>query len=535
MFKLKLASVCFAVTAAATVIFSGAASAESFKWASQGDILTFDPHAQNESFNNAANSYVYESLVKFGKGSEIEPSLAESWTTEPEGYLFKIRPNVKFHEGQVLTPEDVVFSIKRALHPKSQFRTYTAGILDAEVRPDGQVFIRTKSNTPVILNQLTNLRILNKKWAEEHNVLEPQNYVAKEESYTARHANGTGPFKLKSREVDIKTIFVENPDWWNKANKTGNITEGIYTPIKSAATRTAALLSGQVDFILDPAPQDIQRLKRNDKIKLLDSPELRVVMISLDQERDNSPYVRVDGKVVDKNPFKDERVRRALYQAIDIQTLKRTVMRGASAPTGSIIPPHVTGWMPEQDQRLPYDVNEAKKLLAEAGYPNGFEFTLDTPNNRWINDEAICKALAGMWAKIGIKVNVNAVPRANYFPKVLSYDTSAGMVGWGCSTQDALFSIQSLVASNDKEKGNGLSNIGRVKDPELDALVEKIKVESDPKVRNADISKALKIVSDKVYQLPLHAQVLTWAMGKNIDAEIRSDNRLELDKVKVNK
>lgn len=533
MFKVKLASVCLVAAVAATL--SGTAFAETFKWASQGDILTFDPHAQNEGLNSAANSYVYETLVNLGKNSEILPCLAESWSKEQDGFLFKIRPNVKFHEGQILSPEDVVFSIKRALHPLSQFRTYTAGILDAEVRPEGQVFIKTSTQSPVILNQLTHLRILNKKWAEEHNVVNPQNYVEKEESYAARNVNGTGPFKLKSREVDVKTVFVENPDWWNKANKIGNVTEAIYTPIKSAATRTAALLSGQVDFVLDLAPQDAQRLKRNDKVKLVEGPELRVLMISLDQYRDKSPYVRVDGKATDKNPFKDERVRKALYQAIDIQTLKRTVMRGSAIPTGSIIPPNVAGWTPEQDARHPYDVAAAKKLLAEAGYPNGFEFTLDTPNNRWVNDEAIAKALAGMWAKIGVKVNVNAMPRANYFPKVLSFDTSAGMVGWGCSTQDALFSIQSLVSTFDTKKGNGLSNIGRVSDPEIDLLVEKIKVESDPKVRNADIAKALKIISDKVYELPLHTQLITWGMGKNIDAEIRSDNRLEIDKVKVNK
>lgn len=531
MMNIKVVSFCML----AAFSFSTTAFAETFKWASQGDILTFDPHAQNESFNNAANSYVYESLVKFGKGSEIIPGLAESWEKKPDGFLFKIRPNVKFHEGQILTPEDVVFSINRALHPKSQFKTYTAGILGAEVRPDNQVFIKTAAPTPVILNQLTSLRILNKAWAEEHNVVEPQNFIEKEESYAARHANGTGPFKLKSREVDVKTVFVDNPDWWNQANRVGNVTEATYTPIKSAATRTAALLSGQVDFVLDPAPQDVQRLKRNDKIKLEEGPELRVIMISLDQFRKNSPYVKVDGKSTEKNPFLDPRVRKALYHAIDINTLKRTVMRGASAPTGTIIPPNVSGWDKKFEERYPYNVQEAKKLLAEAGYPNGFEFTLDTPNNRWINDEAICKALAGMWAKIGVKVKVNAVPRASYFPKVLNYDTSACMVGWGNSTQDALFSIQSLVASYDKKKGNGLSNIGKVSDPELDTLIEKIKVEQNQPARNELIAKALQIVHDKVYQLPLHTQVLTWAMGKNISVPLRSDNRMELDKVVVGK
>lgn len=438
----------------------------------RGDILTFDPHAQNEAFNNTANSYVYEALLNLNKG-KVQPCLAESWTSVPEGFVFKLRKGVKFHEEEPLTAEDVAFSINRALHPISQFKTFTAGILGAEALSNGDVLIRTINHSPVLLNQLAYLRILNKAWAEKHGAAAPQNFVAKEEAYAAKHANGTGPFKLQSREVDIKTVFVENPDWWNKANKVVNVTEGIYTPIKSAATRMAALLSGEVDFVPDPATQDIQRLKNNPKVKLQSGPELRVLMISLDQMRDESPYVFVDGKKTDKNPFKDIRVRQALYQAIDIKTLQRAVMRGFSLPNGSIISSETNGWSAKAAERLPYDPQAAKKLLAEAGYPNGFEFTLDCPNNRYINDEAIGKALAGMWAKIGVKVKVNAIPRANYFPKVLRYDSSVGMVGWGASTQDALFPLQSLVETVDVKKGNGLSNIGRVSDPELDALIEK--------------------------------------------------------------
>lgn len=297
----------------------------------RGDILTFDPHAQNEAFNNTANSYVYEALLNLNIG-KVQPCLAESWTSVPEGFVFKLRKGVKFHEEEPLTAEDVAFSINRALHPISQFKTFTAGILGAEALPNGDVLIRTINHSPVLLNQLAYLRILNKAWAEKHGAAAPQNFVAKEEAYAAKHANGTGPFKLQSREVDIKTVFVENPDWWNKANKVVNVTEGIYTPIKSAATRMAALLSGEVDFVPDPATQDIQRLKNNPKVKLQSGPELRVLMISLDQMRDESPYVFVDGKKTDKNPFKDIRVRQALYQAIDIKTLQRAVMRGFSLP-----------------------------------------------------------------------------------------------------------------------------------------------------------------------------------------------------------
>lgn len=525
--------VAIAMTCAAMGIgISSGAYAATFKWASQGDILTFDPHAQNEAFNNTANSYVYEALVNLNKG-KVTPSLAESWTSVPEGFVFKLRKGVKFHEGETLTAEDVAFSINRALHPISQFKTFTAGILGAEALPNGDVLIKTINHSPVLLNQLAYLRILNKAWAEKHGATAPQNFVAKEEAYAAKHANGTGPFKLQSREVDIKTVFVENPDWWNKANKVGNVTEGIYTPIKSAATRMAALLSGEVDFVPDPATQDIQRLKNNSKVKLQSGPELRVLMISLDQMRDESPYVFVDGKKTDKNPFKDIRVRQALYQAIDIKTLQRAVMRGFSIPNGTIVSSETNGWSAKAADRLPYDPQAAKKLLAEAGYPNGFEFTLDCPNNRYINDEAIGKALAGMWAKIGVKVKVNAIPRANYFPKVLRYDSSVGMVGWGASTQDALFPLQSLVETVDVKKGNGLSNIGRVSDPELDALIEKIKEEENFDKRNELIEQALLRVNKNIYVLPLHTQVINWALKKNIDAPLRADDRLELDKVVV--
>ncbi len=513
---------------------SSLAFCANFNWASQGDITTFDPHSESESFKNAAVSLVYEGLVRYDKNGKVEPALAESWEIVPEGFLFKIRPNVKFHEGQPLTPEDVVYSLKRAAFaPTSQFKPYAAGITDAVVQPDGRVLVKTSTLSPVILNQMTLLKIMNKPWSEEHGVIEPQNFVTKEESYTVNHANGTGPFKLKGREVDVKTVFERNTDWWDEANREGNVDISTYMPIKSAATRTAALLSGQVDFVLDPAPQDVQRLKESPKIKVMEMPELRTIMVLLDQFRDQTPYVKVDGKVADKNPFLDPRVRQALYQAIDIETIKKNVMRGASEPVGTIIAPSINGWTAKANERLPYDVEKAKQLLAEAGYPNGFEFTFDTANNRWVNDESIAKALAAMWAKIGLKVNVNAMPRATYFPKIEAFDTSACMMGWTPTTQDALIAIQPIVGTYDNVKGYGYSNSGRVSVPEIDELIEKITVESDPVVRNKYIEDALMIIKDQILVIPLHAQYLAWAMAKNIDMPQRADNYVLLDKVKV--
>ena len=342
----------------------------------------------------------------------------------------------------------------------------------------------------------------------------------------ARHANGTGPFRLESREVDVKTVFVENPNWWNKANKTGNVTRIEYTPISSNATRTAALLSGQVDLVIDPPTQDIARLERNSDITVRTGSENRVVLITLDQFTDKPLFVTVPSK--DKvNPFKDKRVRQALYEAIDINAIQRAVMRGKSVPTGTIIAQSVNGWTPELAKRFPYDPEHAKKLLAEAGYPNGFSFTIDTPNNRWINDEAITKAIASMWAKIGLTVSVNAMPRSQFFPKILSLNSSAYLVAWGINTFDGLYGLQSLSQTFDAKTGTGLANLGRVSDARIDELIAKAEIEADEAKRTAYITEALKLEKENYYHIPLHEQSLTWAMRKNIDAQVTPNNRVD--------
>lgn len=351
-----------------------------FRWSSAGDFLTFDVHAQNESLNSAANAAVYEALVRYNTDMRVEPCLASQYQRVKNGFLFTIRENVRFHEGETLTTEDVAYSINRALLPESQFKAAASGILGAEVVNSHQVLVKTVSGSPVFLNQLTQLRILNKKWAEKHNAFRPQNYVSGEESYLARHANGTGPFKLVSREVDVKTQFVANHEWWDEKNRRGNIEKVIYTPINSAATRTAALLSGQVDFVLDPAPQDITRLERNDSIRVLSRAEDRVMMIALDQYRDQTPYASdLDGKPLSANPFKDVRVRQALSLAVNRQALVKSIMRGKAVATNTVISDSVFGYDSQISQTGQYDLPKAKALLKEAGFEKGFAFTLDTP------------------------------------------------------------------------------------------------------------------------------------------------------------
>ncbi len=404
---------------AAALLLAPLAHAKTFRWASQGDILTMDPHSQNEALNNGVLADVYETLVTRDKQLKVVPLLAVSWTQpKPTVWRFVLRKDVKFHDGTPFTAEDVVFSIQRAQAPSSNFQIYTQGIDKVRKIDDYTVEIETKGPNPVLLDQLTELRVMSKAWAEKNKVTAPQNFIQKEETYSARNANGTGPYMLKSRETDVRTVFVVNPNWWGK--REGNVTEVIYTPVKADATRVAALLSGELDFVLDPPPQDIARLKSNPNLRILEGNENRTIFLGMDQHRDELLYSDVKGK----NPFKDKRVRQAIYHAIDEDAIQKNVMRGLALPTGSIVAPQVRGYSKELDKRLAHDKEKAKKLLAEAGYPNGFEVTLDCPNNRYINDERICQAVAGMLAQVGIRVKLNAMPRATYFPKIQKFDTS---------------------------------------------------------------------------------------------------------------
>jgi peptide/nickel transport system substrate-binding protein len=502
--------------------------AKSFRWASQGDVLTFDPYAQNESFNNTFNSYVYESLVQYDKKFDVVPQLALKWEQMgPTQWRFHLRPNVTFQEGEPLTADDVVFSFNRQMSKRSMMKAYLSGIGEAKKVDDMTVDIITTGPAPVLLRQLTDVRIMSKAWCEKHNVVEVQDYLQKEETYAVGHANGTGPYVLKSREPDVRTVLEANPKWWGKME--GNVTEIVYTPIKSAATRTAALLSGEIDFALDPPLQDLPKLKSDANIKVIEGEENRTIFIGMDQKSDELKY----GSVKGKNPFKDLRVREAMNTAVDIETIKRTLMRGLSIPTGELITHQVYGYFPAANKRPAYDVAKAKALLKEAGYPNGFEVTLDCPNDRYINDALICQALTSMWAKIGLKVKLDAMPKAQFFAKINKHDTSLYMLGWAVATFDAQDALINLVHTPDG-KGNGEYNDGNYSNPKMDDLIDRIKSEGDVKKRLEMIHEALMLHTQDVAHLMLHQQIIPWAMRKNIAVTHSADNRLRMWWVHVN-
>ncbi|MBI3347846.1 MAG: ABC transporter substrate-binding protein [Burkholderiales bacterium] len=507
------------------------ASAQTLRWASQGDPQTMDPHSQNESLTNMVNGQIYERLTNRDAKLALVPGLAEQWRqTGPLTWRFKLRAGVKFHDGTPLTADDVIFSIQRAKEPTSLIAVYANAVGTPKRVDDLTVDFQLPVFNPIFLQHIDQLWIMSRKWCEAHRVTRPLDFKNKEESFTAQNANGTGPFMLASRQPGIKTVLKRNPAWWNKSE--GNVQEVVYTPIATDATRLAALVSGEIDFVLDPAPRDIARLRNTAGVKVIEGPENRLVFIGMDQARDKLLYGQVPG---DKNPFKDVRVRRALYQAVDIETLKTKLMSGLSVPTGALTPSANASFDdPALQTRLPHDLATAKKLMADAGYADGFEVTLDCPNNRYINDEEICTALASMWAQLKIKVRVNAMPRVIYFPKLEKYDTSLYMYGWGGSVTDAE-AILTPLYRNRGDKGVGTYNFGGFRNDKADALAAQSSVEPDPKKREQQIRGALAELREQVNVIPLHRQVVPWAARQNVAAVHRPDNWLELAWVQISR
>jgi peptide/nickel transport system substrate-binding protein len=332
---------------------------------------------------------------------------------------------------------------------------------------------------------------------------------------------------LVNRQPGTRTTYKRFAGWWGKFE--GNVQDIVFSTISNDATRLAALVSGEIDFVIDPAPRDVPRLRNTPGVKVIDGPENRVIFIGMDQFRDELLY----GSVKSRNPFKDIRVRRALYQAIDIETMKVKLMNGMSVPTGSIMPSTQAQYNdPSFEQRLPFDLAKARALMAEAGYADGFEVTLDCPNNRYINDEEICIALATMWSQIKVKVKVNAQPRALWFPRMEKFDTSLYLLGWGGAVTDAETTFTPVLRTVG-EKGVGFYNWGRVKNDKFDQLALASSGEADAKKREELVKAALREYGAQVHLIPLHRQMIPWAARSNVEVVHRADNWLEVPWVSV--
>ena len=526
--KSLLAAAAIAVAASALPL---AAQSATFRFARSADLSSWDIHAQNVGVNNALHSAVYETLVEYNsKTFKPEPQLATEWKrVSPTQLRVTLRQGVKFSDGSPLTAQDVKFSLERAKSKTSNYAVYTQGIDRVEVVDASTVDIFSDIPNPVLVNQLTELRIMSKPWAEKNNATTPKDIKTADEPYTHRNALGTGPFVLKSWQPDQRTVLAANPHWWGKGKYAGNVTDIVYTPIKADATRTAALLSGEVDFVLDPSLQDVPRIRQQPTLKVLDGAENRTIFLGLDQFRDELQNSSVKGK----NPLKDVRVRKALYQAIDINAIQRVVLRGLAQPTGAIVARQVNGWTPKADARWPFDPAAAQKLLAEAGYPQGFEVDFACSAGRYINDEQLCQAITAQWAKVGVKARLRSLPFATYFPMIQRNEASIYLLGWGVPTFDAFYSLQSLIRTPGAG-GDGNFNLGRFSDPQQDALIERIKKETDAATRNGLIEQALVKDHELISHIPLYNQIIPWAATQKVEIIHRADNRIDWRLLKVN-
>ncbi len=521
----RLAAACLA---AALGISALPASAATFRWANDGDANSMDPYTRSETFLLTFTQNFYDPLVRRDKNLKVEAALAESWEQPNDTtWRFHLRHGVKFHDGSPFTADDVVFSYNRVVAPGSQLNGYMQAVTSVKKVDDFTVDFLTKVPDPIFLEEITSWAIMSKKWCEANHAEQAMDLTKKDENFATRHENGTGPFVLDDREPDRRTTMHAFPDWWDK--RTGNVDKVEFDVIGNAATRVAALLSGDVDMMYTVPPQDVPRLQANADLKVLETPELRTVFLGFDQTRDELLKSDVKGK----NPFKDVRVRQAFNEAVDIKAIQARVMRGQSHPTGLMYGPGVNGWTEASDVRYPYDPTAAKKLLAEAGYPDGFGVTLDCPNDRYINDEGICQAVTAMLARIGVRVTLSAVTRLKYFAEISNpdYHTSFFMLGWTPNTYDALNSLFNLAGSRNGTRG--IFNDGGYSNPKFDALLDQIAVETTPAKRQAEILAASQILKDDAAFLPLHQQVVVWAARKNVDLVQQADNGFQLRFVSV--
>jgi peptide/nickel transport system substrate-binding protein len=519
---------CIGILLALAVLTCETGQGKTLRWAARGDVQTFDPYSFNENLNNNFSALVYDALVTRDKQLALVPALATSWTLVNETtWRFNLRHGVMFHDGTPLTAADVVFSIERAQQPTSQISQYARALGKPVAIDDFTVELHQDRPNPILLDHLSTVFIMSRAWCLANHVEKPLDFSSKEESFASRHENGSGPYILKSREPAVRTVLERNPHWWKEFE--GNVTELVFTPISSDPTRTAALLSGDVDFVNDPSPQDIDRLANNPALRVSRVTENRVLMFGFDQSRDELLNSNVKGR----NPLKDQRVREAIYRAIDAESIRTKIMHGQAITTSCLATSAVGCADPALETHPPIDLDRARKLLAEAGYPDGFELTLDCPNDRYVNDREICLSLAPMLGRIGIKLTVDTMLKSVFFRKIEKLDTSFYLIGWGGGTTDPQIVFEPLVHTFDPKTQKGGNNYGRCSDPELDALIDKVATDMNHDRRVSETAEMLRLQTRMLHYIPLHRPSLNWVSRAAVHPVPSPNDDVHLDWIKI--
>lgn len=501
-------------TALSVLVAPVAASAAELKIALSTEPTSIDPHYHNLSPNNALATHIFGSLIEQDETQQLKPGLALSWKPiNDTTWEFKLRQGVKFHDGSPFTAEDVAFTISRAGNvpdSPSSFGIYTKPIKEVKVVDPHTVHLITEGPYPLMPNDISTIRIVSKKHGEGATTADYN---------SGKAAIGAGPYKLVSFTPGQSIVLEANPGYWGDKPTFDKVT---FRPITNAASRVAALLSGDVDLVDGVPTADIAQLKSNANVAISQAVSNRVIYLHIDSDRDVTPHATgKDGKEI-KNPFKDVNVRRAISMAINRQAIVDRVMEGVAIPAGQLLPKGFFGVSP--NIAVPtYNPQGAKKLLADAGYPDGFKLTIHGPNDRYINDAQIVQAVAQMLSRIGIEAAVDTMPRSTFFSRASKLEFSLMLVGWGSGTGEASSPLKSLLATYDKAAGMGPSNRGRYSNKEFDETLAQALVTVDDAAREKLLQKATEIAMNDVGLIPLHYEVSTWATKKGLTYVGRSD------------
>ena len=504
-----------AVAIAASVAFTAPIVAQELKIAVAADVTSIDPHFFNLFPNNNIAEHIFDKLVQMDPDSRMIPGIATSWKTiDDKTWEFKLRKGVKFHDGSELTAEDVVFSIDRVpLVPNSPgpFSAYTKAIVAKEIVDPYTIRFKYAAPYPLAPNDLSTIYIVSKKVAAN---------ASTEDFNSGKAAIGSGRYKLVRYVNGERIDLVRNDSYWGDKPAYEKVQFKI---IKNEPARMAALLSGDVDAIEQPPTADIARLKTDPKFTLTSKISHRVIYFNFDHLNRVSPFITAkDGKPLDKNPLLDVRVRRAISKAINRPAIAERVMEGQAIPSGQLVSEKLFGHNPALKAEV-YDPEGAKKLLAEAGYPNGFNLTIHGPSGRYVNDEKIVQAVAQMLTRVGIVSKVETAPMGPYSARASKQEFSFHMVGWGASTGEASSPLRSLLATYNRGKGLGAVNWGRYSNPKVDYLIEQALQQVDDENRAIMLQEATKLAMQDLGIMPIHFQFTIWATKKGVTYAPRTD------------
>jgi peptide/nickel transport system substrate-binding protein len=480
-------------------------------------VTSLDPHYHQLSPNNAVSDMIFDKLVETDDKARNIPGLALEWrAVGPTVWEFKLRPDVRFHNGSAFTAEDVVFTLQRlpnVPNSPSSFAAFSRPIVRMEVVDPLTIRFHTRAPYPLLPLDMTNVRIID---AETHA------NVTTEGFNSGQLAIGTGPFRVVQHRSGDRIEFERNSAYFGGAPPFERVS---YRMITNDAARTAALLAGDLDFIDQVPTTDLARLRADQRLAISETVGLRLIFLGLDHLRaadENSPFITDnDGRPLGRNPLRDVRVRRALSMAIDRNAITSRLMEGAATPSGQFLPPGTFSHVPDI-QAPAHDPDAARRLLAEAGYPNGFRIQLNSPNDRYINDARIAQAVGQMWTRIGVRTAVEAQTWATFVGRAGRQEYSAHLIGWG-SNPDGSHPMRNIIATVTREKGWGASNRGRYSNPELDALLDQSLAELDEAKREQLLIRIQRMAAEDVAVIPLHIQTNIWAMRRTLAHSPRVD------------